>query len=428
MAKKYLWRIADELLQFKLESKGAVLIVGPKWCGKTTTALQAAASSVFMQDPETREQNTMLAQAAPSRFLEGKTPKLIDEWQMVPSLWDAIRFEVDKRDAFGQFILTGLVTPVGHDDEITHTGTGRITRMKMRPMTLYESGDSSGQVSIEHIFNEPNAIKNIEGTTDKGLDELAFLLCRGGWPKALEGRDVVKLQQAKDYFDNLINMDFKKVDGVRRARSSLARFMRSYARNISTEATFTTIAADMAANEAAAMSDDTVASYVNALKDLFVIEEIEAWSPSLRSKTAIRTSNTRHFTDPSIACAALGVAPTSLIDDLRTFGLLFESLCVRDLRTYAERLGGEVFHYRNKKGQEADAVIQLQDGRYGLVEAKLFSQAHIDEGAKNLLDISKDINLKKMRAPSFLMVVTGTPYAYTREDGVIVVPLATLAP
>lgn len=427
MATRYLSRVADDILAFKLESKGAVLVVGPKWCGKTTTAERVAKSAVYLQDPETCEQNIMLAKAAPSRFLKGDAPKLIDEWQLVPSLWDAVRVEVDRRGEFGQFVLTGSVTPIDGDGDAAtaHTGTGRITRMQMRPMTLFESGDSSGQVSLEALFSGDGVV---EGESDKGLEELAFLLCRGGWPKALGCREAVALQQALDYFDDLVNTDFRKVDGVRRAKASLRRFLRSYSRNISTEASLRTIAGDMAANEGSSLSDDTVASYVNAMKKLFVIEDIEAWSPNLRSKTAIRTSDTRHFTDPSIACAALGIGPDGLMGDLRTFGLLFESMCVRDLRTYAERLGGDVFHYRNKRDQEVDAVVQLRDGRYGLVEVKLFSQERIDEGASTLLKISGDIDTGKMRAPSFLMVVTGTPFAYRRDDGVIVAPLATLAP
>lgn len=424
MFHRYMPRIADEILVSKLKARGAVLIVGPKWCGKTTTAARAAASAVYMQDPESREQNAMLAKAAPRRFLAGDTPRLIDEWQVVPSIWDSVRSEVDHRSEFGQFILTGSVTPAD-SSKIAHTGTGRITRMHMRPMTLFESGDSSGQVSLGSLFE---GRCEVEGETDKDIEAISYLLARGGWPSAVRCGEDVALRQAVDYFDDLVNMDFREVDGVRRSSASVRRLLRSYARHVSTEAALTTISADIAANEGGSMSDDTVASYLNALRTLFVVEDIEAWSPNLRSKTAIRTSDTRHFTDPSIACAAMGVGPGGLMDDLKTFGLLFESMCVRDLRTYAERLDGDVLHYRTRKDQEVDIVVRLRDGRYGLVEVKLFSQERIDEGAATLLEVSADIDTEKMRAPSFLMVVTGTLYAYMRPDGVIVAPLATLAP
>lgn len=422
--RNYMPRVADEVLAQKLRSKGAVLIVGPKWCGKTTTASQASNSAVYMQDPEQRDQNAMLAAAAPRRFLAGDAPKLIDEWQVVPSIWDSVRSEVDRRGEFGQFILTGSVTPAD-TSQIAHSGTGRITRMSMRPMTLFESGDSSGQVSLRALFDN---CTDVEGETDKGVEEIAFLVARGGWPRAVGCADDIALQQAVDYLDDLVSMDYRSVDGVRRSKSSMRRLLRSYSRHISTEASLNTISADIAANEGGSMSSETVSSYLGALRTLFVVEDIEAWSPNLRSKTAIRTSDTRHFTDPSIACAAMGVGPGGLMDDLKTLGFLFESMCVRDLRTYAERLGGEVLHYRNKKDQEVDIVVRLRDGRYGLVEVKLSSRESIDEGAETLRAIRDDLDTETMRQPSFLMVVTSTPYAYTRPDGVIVAPLATLAP
>lgn len=422
--RKYYPRVADEVLRSKLEAKGAVLIEGPKWCGKSTTATRAARSAVYLQDPSTREQNMMLAKASPKRFLQGDAPKLIDEWQVVPSIWDAVRFEVDQRDEFGQFILTGSVTPPA-TDEIAHSGTGRITRMRMRPMTLFESGESSGEVSLAALFDGDH---EVFGETSLSLEDLAFALCRGGWPKAIGCRESVALAQAVDYYDDLVSTDFSKIDGVRRSRERVSRFLRSYARHSATGATYTTIRADMLANETDSLSEDTISSYVDVMEKLFVIENLPSWHPNLRSKTAIRTSDTRHFVDPSIAAASLGLGPNDLMNDLRTYGLLFESLCVRDLRVYAQRLRGDVYHYRNKRGQEADAVLHLRDGRYALVEAKLFSQEHIDEGARSLLSIRDDIDEEKMGSPSFLMVVTGTPYAYRREDGVLVAPLGTLAP
>lgn len=422
--RNYLPRIVDQVLEDRLESKGAVLIEGPKWCGKSTTAEQAAKSAVYMQDPSMREQNMMLAKADASRFLSGKTPMLIDEWQVIPFIWDAIRFEVDKRREFGQFVLTGSVTPPD-TDEIIHSGTGRIARMLMRTMTLYESGDSTGEVSIEGLFS---GNLEVSGASVKKLEDIAFLLCRGGWPEAVDRKENVALRQAIDYVDGTLDTDFSKVDGVKRDRDRMRRIMRSYARNLATQANYQTIRSDIIANDTESVSDDTIASYVLALKRLFVIEDLKAWNPNIRSKTAIRTSDTRHFTDPSIATAALGLGPEDLMNDLKTFGFFFESMCVHDLRVYAQRLDGEVYHYRDKSGLEADAVIHLRDGRYGLVEAKLFSQDNIDEGAANLISLRKKIDTSRMKPASFLMVVTGTPYAYTRDDGVIVAPLTTLAP
>ena len=424
MARKYMPRIADEVLANKLEAKGAVLLEGLKWCGKSTTAARMASSAIYMQDPSTREQNIMLARADAHRFLSGKTPLLIDEWQVVPFIWDAVRFEVDQRGEFGQFLLTGSVTPPD-TDEITHSGTGRITRMIMRTMSLYESGDSSGEVSIERMFGES---VDVSGSTTASLEDIAFLLCRGGWPEAIGRKPRIALQQAIDYYDDLVNTDFSKVDGVKREKHRMTRVLRSYARNTATQANYATIRSDMQANDSDTLSEDTVASYLSVLRSLFVVEDLPAWNPNLRSKTAIRTSDTRHFADPAIGTAALGMGPDDLMGDLKTFGLFFESMCIRDLRVYAQRLGGEVYHYRDKSGLEADAVIHLRDGRYGLVEAKLFSQEFIDEGASNLLKLAARIDTERMREPSFLLVVTGTPYAYRRDDGVVVAPLATLAP
>ncbi|WP_028263431.1 ATP-binding protein [Atopobium fossor] len=422
--KKYMPRIADEVLKSRLEARGAVLVQGPKWCGKSTTAEQLAKSAVYMQNPSMREQNMMLAKADASRFLAGKTPKLIDEWQIIPFIWDAIRFEVDKRGEFGQFLLTGSVTPPS-SDEITHSGTGRISCMTMHTMSLFESGDSSGEVSLKKLFD---GLGEVRGTSDKSLEDLAFLTCRGGWPMSVGQKKNVALQQAIDYVESLLQSDYSKVDGISRDSGRMNRILKSYARNLGTQANYSTIKSDIVANEEDSISENTIASYLSVLNKLFVTEDLCAWNPNIRSKTAIRTSNTRHFTDPSIAAAALGLGPNDLMNDLKTFGFFFETLCVRDLRIYAQRLNGEVYHYRDKSGLESDAVVHLRDGRYGLVEVKLFSQEHIDEGASNLLTLQERIDTSRMKKASFLMVLTGTPYAYRREDGVIVAPLATLAP
>lgn len=420
--KKYLPRIADKILEKKLKSKGAVLVQGPKWCGKSTTSERQAKSVVYMQDPATKEQNIMLAKANSNLFLEGKTPKLIDEWQIIPFIWDAIRFEVDQRDKFGQFILTGSATPVSTKD-ITHSGIGRITRMTMRPMSLYESKDSTGEVSLENLFKKRT---QISGTSDKKLQDLAFLVCRGGWPKAVGQNKTVALQQAIDYYDELVNSDIYRVDNIKRDKVRTANLLRAYSRNIASQASIKTLKDDMIKNDVSTLDEDTISSYLSALKQLFVVEELSAWNPNLRSKTAIRETNTRHFVDPSIATSALGIGPKDLINDLRTFGLLFESMCIRDLRIYAEKIDGQVYHYRDKNGLEIDAVVHLRNGNYGLIEIKLFSEEYINEGAQNLLKLSSNIDESKMKKPSFLMVLTGTQYAYKRDDGVFVVPISCL--
>lgn len=420
--KEYMPRIADGILQDKLESKGAVLITGPKWCGKSTTALQQAKSVVFMQDPLHQEQNIMLAQANSHLFLEGEIPRLIDEWQIIPFIWDAIRFEVDQRDEFGQFILTGSSIPAD-EDRIKHSGIGRITRLLMRPMSLYESGDSNGSVSLSELFT---GTATVSGVSLKGLEEMAFMLCRGGWPKAVGQKKKVALQQAIDYYDGLVDSDISRVDGVKRDPERVRLLLRSYARHVATQATITTIRDDMRTNDVSSLDEDTISSYIKALKKLFVVEDLPAWNPNLRSKIAVRTSDTRHYVDPSIACAALGLGPNDLINDLKTFGVLFESLCVRDLRIYAEKLGGQVYHFRDSRGLEADAVIHLRNGTWAPVEVKLFSNDRIEEGAANLIKLSNEIDTAKMGKPAFLMILTGTEYAYRRPDGVYVVPINCL--
>ena len=421
--KNYRKRIADNILARKLEGKGAVLIEGPKWCGKTTTAEQVAASVLYMDDPEKKEQNITMSELNPKRLLKGETPRLIDEWQLAPKLWDAIRFEVDHRGELGQFVLTGSAVPAD-TKEITHSGTGRFTWLTMRPMSLFESGESSGEVSLKTLFEQPN---ELDGESKLDIDRLAFLVCRGGWPQAVDMRDEIALDQAFDYYDAVVNSDINRADNVQKNPERVKRLMRSYARNQGSQVPNTVIAQDIAANDESSMDADTVASYLNALRKIFVVEDMPAWNPNLRSKTAIRSSDTRYYIDPSIAAAALGIGPQDLISDLKTFGFLFETLCVRDLRVFADALNGEVYHYRDKDGLECDAVVHLRNGTYGLVEIKLGGDKLIEEGSTNLKALSDRIDTDKMKKPSFLMVLTGTgDYAYRRPDGIYVVPIGCL--
>ena len=421
--KKYRKRIADDILKRKLEGKGAVLIEGPKWCGKTTTAEQFAASVLYMDNPEKKEQNIAMSELSPKRLLKGAAPRLIDEWQLAPKLWDAIRFEVDHRSKLGQFILTGSAVPAD-TTEITHSGTGRFTWLTMRPMSLYESGDSTGEVSLENLFS---GTKDIEGDSNLSIDRLAFLVCRGGWPQSLDMRDEIALDQAFDYYDAVVHSDINRADDVQKNAEKVKRLMRSYARNQGAQVPNTVLSQDISANEDTTISEETVASYVDALRKIFVVEDMPAWNPNLRSKTAIRSSDTRYYIDPSIAAAALGIGPNDLINDLNTFGFMFETLCVRDLRIFADSLGGEVYHYRDKDGQECDAVIHLRNGKYGLIEIKLGGSKLIEEGAKSLKAMKEKIDTDKMNAPSFLMVLTGTgDFAYCRKDGIYVVPIGCL--
>lgn len=421
--RNYRKRIADDILKRKLEGKGAVLIEGPKWCGKTTTAEQIAKSILYMDDPEKKDQNIAISEINPKRLLIGKTPRLIDEWQLAPKLWDAVRFEVDHRGELGQFILTGSAVPAD-TKEITHSGTGRFTWLTMRPMSLFESGESSGDVSLVDLFD---GNINIDGTSDIDIDKLAFLVCRGGWPQAIDMRKEIALDQAFDYYDAVVHSDINRADNIQKNPERVKRLMRSYARNQGGQISNSVIAQDIFANEEGSLNEDTVALYVNALQKIFVIEEMPAWNPNLRSKTAIRSSNTRYYIDPSIAVAALGIGPNDLIADLKTFGFLFETLCVRDLRVYADAIGGGVYHYRDKDGLECDAVIHLKNGKYGLIEIKLGGDKLINEGAASLLSLQKKIDTDKMFAPSFLAVITGTgDYAYKRNDGILVIPIGSL--
>lgn len=421
--KKYRKRIADDILARKLEGKGAVLIEGPKWCGKTTTAEQIAASILYMDEPEKKEQNIVMSELNPKRLLKGAAPRLIDEWQIAPKLWDAIRFEVDHRGELGQFVLTGSAVPVD-TKEITHSGTGRFTWLTMRPMSLYESGDSTGEVSLKDLFD---GALEIDGASELDIDRLAFLVCRGGWPQAVDMRDEIALDQAMDYYDAVVRSDINRADGVQKNTEKVRRLMRSYARNQGSQVANTMLAQDVSANDESSMSDETVASYINALRKIFVVEDMPAWNPNLRSKTAIRSSDTRYYIDPSIAAAALGIGPKDLMNDLKTFGFLFETLCIRDLRVFADALNGEVYHYRDKDGQECDAVIHLKNGKYGLIEIKLGGDKLIEEGAASLKNMEAKIDTDKMNVPSFLMVLIGIgDYAYRRQDGVYVVPIGGL--
>lgn len=418
---EYYHRIVESKIDDMLESSGAVLIEGPKWCGKTTTAAQKAKSIVYMQDPMTKDQNSELAKVNPSLLFAGNTPRLIDEWQLVPSLWDSIRHEVDKRGELGQFLMTGSSTPIS-TREISHSGIGRISRVLMRTMSLYESRDSNGTVSLKKLFD---GSATVASSSNLDINRIAYLICRGGWPNAVNRKEKVALQQAINYYDGLVDRDINESAGAPRNRERLQRFLRSYARNIATQATITTIKADMLFNDTNTLDEDTIAAYIGALKRMFVIEELSAWNPNLRSQTTIRTGDTRHFIDPSIACASLGIGPNDLINDLKTFGYLFESLCVRDLRIYAQLLDGDLFHYRDKNGLECDAVIHLRNGNWGAIEVKL-GHHQVEDAAKNLLKLKTRINTEKMKEPAFLLILTGAQYAYKREDGVFVVPIGCL--
>lgn len=420
---RYMPRIADDILAFKLRSKGAVRIKKSKWCGKTTTAKRMAKTQVMMLDEDTREQNILLAKTSPSTFLQGETPFLIDEWQTIPFIWNQIRTEVDRRGEFGQFLLTGSIMPGEEELKHQHSGTGRITDMVMRPMTLFESEESNGSVSLEKLFDGSGVPAS---RCNNDLKDYAFYTARGGWSLAMGQERDVALQQAIDYFNGIAESYLSNSDSVKRNPERVRLLLRSYARNCTTQANNSVIKADMKLNDTGTLDEDTIRSYINALKRLFVIEESESWNPNLRSKTAIRTSNTRYFTDPSIACAALGIDPEGLIRDIKTFGFLFENLCIRDLRVYSDRIGGTVRHFRNARGLEADAVITLRDGRWGAAEVKLGSSDLIDAAAKNLLALDQDADVEK-RA-SFLMVLTATNAAYRREDGVWVIPLGCLGP
>lgn len=428
--KKYLPRVLDRELDLRLRSVGATLIVGPKWCGKTTTAKQKAASVLEMQDPDLQEGYLKLADTKPSLLLQGEKPRLIDEWQLAPVLWDAVRVSVDRSDEKGQYILTGSV--VKDDSKTKHTGTGRISRLEMQTMSLWESKESSGQVSLAEMFRRPES--EIDGAQGKlSMEELLFATCRGGWPSSLQVKgDDAKLFIAEDYVNNVAEVDISRIDNVSRDPKLAAALLKSYARNISSLATTATIRKDLLAVQE--VSAPTVDSYLDALRRLFVISEVGAWCPAVRSATEMRSRPKRGMCDPSIAAAALGVKPEYFLKDFKTFGFLFESLVMRDLKVYSSALGGRLSYYRDRYGLEADAVLHLKDGRYALFEIKLGAR-EIEEGAGHLLKIRQLIRKYNetekqcpLAEPDLLAVITGGPVGYTRPDGVHVLPISALKP
>lgn len=424
---QYKKRIADEIIEKKLNSSGAVLVVGPKWCGKTTTSEQHSCSVNYISDPMNLNKNMILAEININSLLEGDKPKLLDEWQIIPQLWDAVRFAVDHSKGVGQFILTGSAVPMDNEEQkkIHHTGTGRITTLRMRPMSLWESGDSNGKISLQYLFDNPDSM--ILAESSSSIEDIAFLMCRGGWPIATTLRKEYALETAFSYYKAVTEVDISRVDGVKRSSTRAKRLMRSLARHQGSQVTLTGIKNDMASNDTESLDVETVSSYIEALKKIYVIEDMEAWNPNLRSKAAIRTTDTRYYVDPSIATAALGIGPADLVNDLNTMGLLFETMAVRDLRTYAESIDGDVFHYRDSNGLECDSVIHLRNGRYGLVEIKLGGQALIEEGAKTLNKFESLIDTQKMSGPLFKMILTAVgSLAYKRDDGIYVVPIDCL--
>ena len=422
-SENYKPRVADAVLETKLKTSAAVVVQGPKWSGKTTTSEQFAKSILYLADPETLKKNLLLAENDVKALLQGETPHLIDEWQEAPQLWDAIRFEADHRQGMGQFILTGSAVPV-ETDKMRHSGTGRFSWLTMRTMSLWESGESNGNVSLEALFEQPDSIFS---EANLNLYDMAFLICRGGWPMSLFMEKKYALEPVFSYYEAVTGIDISRVDNTLRDEARAKRLMRSLSRHQGAQVPNTTIRDDMKVNDTDSLTEDTVASYINALKKIFVVEDMEAWNPNLRSKSAIRTSDTRYFTDPSIAAAALGIGPKDLTNDLNTMGLLFETLAVRDLRVYADALNGKVYHFRDKNGLECDAVIHLRNGHYGLVEIKLGGEKLIEEGAVSLNRLETKIDTDKMFAPSFKMVLTAVGnVAYRRKDGVYVVPIGTL--
>lgn len=418
--KKYLSRLCDTELQLALKSAGAVLIEGAKWCGKTSTANNAAKSVVYMQDPDNTQSYQAMADTKPSLLLKGNNPRLIDEWQVAPVLWDAVRFEVDKRAERGLFILTGSAVPP--ENVTAHTGTGRISRMIMRPMSLFESLESNGLISIGALFNGKQ--KETDAISDLTIEKIAFLICRGGWPASIRQERETALRMARDYIEAIIHQDISRVDNIEKNPERVRLLLRSLARNISTVANYQTIKQDIEATDIS-ISDKTISTYINALRRIFVVEDINAWSPSLRSKTAIRTSEKRHFVDPSLATAVMRINPEGVLADFEYFGFLFESLCTRDIRIYAQANDADVFHYRDKTGLEADLIIRQRNGKWAAIEIKLGNK-QIEEAAQNLLALSAKIDEEKMGKDAFLMIVTGGQYAYQRNDGIWVVPIGCL--
>lgn len=421
--KTYKHRIADEILKRKLMGKGAVLVQGPKWCGKTTTAKQIAKSLLDLGNPGELSNAKETLQIVPKKLLEGDVPRLIDEWQTIPELWDMIRSEVDNRGEMGQFILTGSSVPMDENKRM-HSGNGRYGWINMRPMSLWESGESNGKISLADLF-EGNTFEPFDYSMD--VNTLAFQICRGGWPQSTFMEGEVALDQARDYYETIYKVDIHRVDKVRRNSERTRLLLKSYARNTGSATSFSKMSADIKENDNADISYETISDYIDALKKLFVLEDMPAWNPNLRSKSAIQSSDTRYFIDPSIATSALSLGPEDLINDMSTFGLFFESMAVRDLRTYADALNGDLFHFRDASGLECDAVLHRRNGEYGLIEIKLGGNNNIEKGAETLKHLAEVIDTDKMKAPAFLMVLTGVgQYAYRRPDGVFVVPIGCL--
>lgn len=411
----YYPRIWDEVLRNKMQLTGAALIVGPKWCGKTETALQLAKSVIYIQsDPQYKETGKLI----PSLLLEGETPRLIDEWQDVPELWNAIRHEVDLRRKQGQFILTGSATP--RDEVMAHSGIGRISRIQMRPMTLYESKESTGSVSLRNLFD---GSQDISGVSKMDIPHLADVICRGGWPGAVLMPENGELL-AREYTDTLVEADIRNLDSVERNPYRVRQVLRSLARNISTLTSAKTILEDVRANDLT-INERTLDNYLNVMRRLFVVEDVPAWSPSVRSKTTIRTSLKRQLADPSIAAAVMRLDAKALLHDLNTFGFLFESLCTRDMRVYAQANDADIFHYRDKDELEIDLIVSRNDGKWAAVEVKL-GEHQADEASANLRRFKNKVDTSRIGEPAFLMVLTGGKFAYRRNDGILVVPLACL--
>lgn len=426
---EYKHRIADGLLAERLSYMGAVLVRGAKWCGKTTTSKQIAKSSVLLADARRGAANRQLAQQRPERLLNGAYPRLIDEWQEVPSLWDAVRATVDEVGDHGMFVLTGSAVPPQVDDEdarreVRHTGTGRIARLTMRPMTIWESADAQGTVSFADLFEGRDVVGESSGLQ---LEDVAELICRGGWPGAMGLTGRASRGPAKEYFAAICETDISRVDDTLRDPLRVRGVMKSLARLQGTQSSAAVICGDVKANDVTSLTEDTVYSYLKALKKIFVTEDLEAWCPNLRCKTPVRTTDTRYFTDPSIAAAALGIGPNELLNDLPTYGLFFETLAMRDLRTYAEELGGRLYHYHDKNGLECDAVMRLENGKYGLIEVKTGGDTLVAKGAKSLMSLAAKIDTTKMPKPSFMMVLTADgDFVYRNADGVLVCPIGCL--
>jgi len=417
--KKYIPRLIETTISDQMSAAGCVLIEGPKYCGKSTTAARFAKTVVRLKNPLVLKKYEAYAATDGEKLLEGEKPMLFDEWQKILALWDFIGDDIDTNGGSGQYILTGSSKPI--EDGNRHTGTGRFAKIKMRPMSLWESGDSSGQISLSRLFDRYH---EISGDSELNFDKIALLICRGGWPESIGKDDRIALLKARNYYASLTESDIKNVDGIKRDPERAKRIMRAYARNISSLASDKTIMDDVASNDSA-LDVKTFGSYTNALRKLFVIEDVLAWSPKLRSRTTMRSSDKRQFTDPSMAAAAMGAGPNDILDDINTMGLLFESLCTRDLRIYAEKLGGTVYYYHDKTGLEVDAIVHLNNGDWGAAEIKLGGN-EIDDAAENLIKLKNKVDTDKMKEPKFLMVLTGLNYAYRRPDGVLVVPIGCL--